>query len=265
MDQLPRNIETKTSPFALPKSTTNSIQNKRVKTMVYSTNRESNFFYIAVGIFVIAATGAIIYVLISLSQLQKQSNVTNNNTTTPIVSYPTTVEVKDTETIQTPWALREVKINNNVAWSLQLPSSFIETTAGVADGVTAYSGSESGAEYKLQLSFPLFTNYPAGEPVDLKAWIQKELEFLKPEDSLNVKSESFTLSNNVQATLLLNMNEVTADSGNARIFGSKKSLVLYISKTKPRNFSKITLIPQGTYSEETAMAIMERIASTIKF
>jgi len=233
--------------------------------MVYSTNKENNFFYVAVGLFVMVATGAIVYVLISLSQLQKLS--VTSNTTNTVASYPTnnTVQVNDSEVIQTPWALREVKIYNNVVWRLQLPSSFIETTLGVTDGVTLYSGEESNNQYKLQLAFPLFANYPGGEPADLKTWIQKELEFLKPEDSLNVKSESFVLNNNVQATLLLNMNEITADSGNARIFGSKKSLVLYISKTKSRNFSKITLIPQGEYNEETAKSVIERIASSIKF
>ncbi len=260
MDHLPRKIETKTSPFSLPKSTTNSIQNKRIKTMVYSPKKENNFFYLATSVFVILATGIIVYVLISLSQLQKLSQV-SNTTNTP----NDTVEVSDTDTIQSKWALREIKINNNVVWSLQLPSAFIETTVGASDGITIFSGDEMGESYKLQLGFPLFTNYPGGEPEDLKSWIQKELDFLKPEDSLNVKSESFTLSNNVQATLLLNMNEITADSGNARVFGQKKSLVLYISKTKNRNFSKITLIPQGEYREETAKSIIERIASSIKF
>lgn len=266
MDHLPRKIETKTSPFSLPKSTTNSIQNKRIKTMVYSPKKENNFFYLATSVFVILATGIIVYVLISLSQLQKLSQVSNTtNTVNTTNTTNNTVEVSDTDTIQSKWALREIKINNNVVWSLQLPSAFIETTVGASDGITIFSGDEMGENYKLQLGFPLFTNYPGSEPEDLKSWIQKELDFLKPEDSLNVKSESFTLSNNVQATLLLNMNEITADSGNARIFGQKKSLVLYISKTKNRNFSKITLIPQGEYREETAKSIIERIASSIKF
>lgn len=262
MDQSDKKIETKTHPFALPKSTINALQTKNVRKMKFSTSREPNYFYIAVGAFVVFASGVIVYVLLSLSQLQKLSQVNTVNTT------PTIVEVNDTEDqspIQNSWSNKEIKINNNVVWDLQLPESFIETTAGTTDGTNIFTGIDSGNSYKLQLSFPLFTNYPNGEPENLKTWIEKELTFLTPEESLTIRSESFTLDNNVAATLLINMREVTADSGNAKIFGTKKSLVLYISKTKNRNFSKITLIPEGTYSEQTAKSVIERIASSIKF
>lgn len=262
MDQSDKKIETKTHPFAIPKSTINSLQTKNVKKMKFSTGREPNYFYITVGAFIVFATGVIVYVLISLSQLEKlsqtNSTVNNNNTV---------VEVSDTEStpLQNSWVHKELKINNNIVWNLQLPESFVETSAATTAGTNTFEGVDGGNQYKLLLSFPLFTNYPGGEPENLKSWIEKELGYLTPEESLTIRSESFTLSNNVEATLLINMREVTADSGNARIFGSKKSLVLYISKTKNRNFSKITLIPQGTYSEETAKSVLERIASSIKF
>lgn len=263
MDQLPKKIETKTTPFALPKSTTNSIQNKNIKKLKYSPRGDSNFFYILIVIFLVVATGAIIYVLLSLSQLQKISNVqnlVNTNTNT------TVVEVGDTETITQPiWSDREVKINNNVVWDLQLPSSFIETNTNTSDGISVFTGDDSGYLYKLKLEFPLFTNYPNGEPESLKEWVKQELAFLSPEESLTITSESFTVNENVDATLLINMREVTADSGNARIFGTKKSLVLYIAKTKNRNFSKITLVPQDIYNDQSARALIERIASTLKF
>jgi len=265
MDQLPKKIETKTSPFSLPKSTINSIQTKNVKTLKFSTDREPNLFYIFIGIFIVFASGVIVYVLLSLSQLQKLAE--NNASSTTNTITPNIVEVSNEEVIliQTPWASKEVKINNNVVWHLQLPSSFIETSIDAADGTNIFIGEDGFNKYKLLLSFPLFANYPEGEPEDLAEWIQKELTFLTPEKSLEVTSESFTLNNNVSATLLMNMNEITADSGNARIFGTKKSLVLYIAKTKTRNFSKITLIPQELYSEESAKAFMERLASSIRF
>lgn len=263
MDQPSKVIETKTSPFSLPKSTINSIQNKNIKKMKYATGNDNKFFYIFIGAFAVIVVGIIVYVIIALSRLQSLSS--NDNLIPAITSYAT-VQVSDTETIkETPWAPREIKINNNVVWNLQLPSTFIETTIGAADGTNIFTGDDNGQSYKLILAFPLFANYPGGEPADLKTWIQKELTFLKPDDSLAVTSESFTVNNNINATLLSNMNEITVDSGNARIFGTKKSLVLYISKTKTRNFSKITLIPQGTYSEQTAHAMISRIASSIKF
>lgn len=262
MDQSHNKIETKTHPFAVSKSTVNSLQTKNVKKMKFSTGREPNYFYITVGVFIIFATGVIVYVLISLSQLEKLSQVNSivNNTTT-------VVEVSDTENtpLQNSWVPKELKINNNIVWNLQLPESFVETTVGATDGTNVFTGLDGGNQYKLLLTFPLFTNYPGGEPESLKLWIEKELSFLTPEESLTIRSESFTLENNIAATLLINMREITADSGNARIFGSKKSLVLYISKTKNRNFSKITLVPEGTYSEQTAKSVMERIASSIKF
>jgi hypothetical protein len=259
----PKKIETKINPFALPKATTESLQVSNVKSLKFNYGKEPNFFYIFMGGFMVVITGILIYILFSLNQLQRFSQSSNNN----IVSTPVkTIEVSDEQPIsQTPWANREIKINNNVVWQLQLPATFIESTIGASDGTNIFNGDDNGQRYRVVLSFPLFANYPNGNPETLRSWIQSELAFLKPEDSLKVSSESFLLQNNLEATLLLGMKEITADSGNARIFGQRNSLVLYIDKTRSRNYSKITLIPQGEYNEQTARAFIERLASSLKF
>lgn len=264
MEPKPKPIETKTSPFVLPKSTTNSLQNVKIKQMKYKRNNTNLFLNIFMGLFIVAVTGLVVYVLISLSQLQKlsvnESIVNNiNNTTVPVSNED---EVPDVPI--TPWERKDFKINNNTVWSLLVPGNFTETKS-TQEGTITLTGFDNDQNYKVILNFPLFSNYPGGEPKNLKDWIQSELAFLNPEGSLEVSSESFTLDKNIEATLLININEVTADSGNARLFGNKKSLVLYIDKTKTRNYSKITVVPENEYSEETAKAFFSRIISSLEF
>lgn len=264
MENKSKPIETKTSPFALPKTTTNSLQYSNVKRLKYSPNKTNALINSFIFIFILTSTGLIVYVLVTLSQLRQ---VVNNTVNTIVNSDTTLIPINDTIDIPTPvvipWERREFKINNNTVWSLLLPSNFVETQN--SNGTILLEGDDNNERYKIILDFPLFTNYPGGEPLDLKSWIQSELAFLNPEDSFLVKSENLSLENNSSATLLLNYKEVTLDSGNARLLGEKKSLVLYINKSRSRNYSKISVVPQGTYSEDTARAFLYRIISSLEF
>lgn len=262
MNQINPQIEQKSSPFSLPKSSANSLSSKKIKSFKYSSDKENSWFYIITFLFILIASGSIIYILISLNQLQQAPNRIPTST----VSSPVTtlVPVNDVETVQSVWENKEIKINNNVVWSFQLPNTFVEERSASL-GTSTFIGKDLGAEYKVTFAFPLFNNYPGGEPESLDSWIKSELAFLAPDDVLEVKSESFNVNQSTDATLLLNMNEVTTDSGNARLFGTQKSLVLYIDKTRFRNYSKVTVVPNGEYNEEAVRAFMERLASTIEF
>lgn len=258
--QVQTKVETKTSPFSLPKITTENLNTKKIRKLKYASRQGVSGYNILVGILIIASILGAGYIGYTLARLESVSNITQNEGNDLI-------PVSDEEEVDQSqlWSRREFKINNNVVWSLELPNNFAQTSSEIVDGVISFFGEIDGEAYKLELAFPLFNNYLGGMPPTLSEWVSREKLFLPSVSGAAAQTSSFTLDNNLEAALIVGMNEITKDNGSSREFGQTKTAVLYIWKTTSRNPSKITLIPQGEYNEEAAKDIMERIAASLLF
>ncbi len=177
----------------------------------------------------------------------KPVSTTNSNTTNPLIIY----------------GLQEFKsANGTTVWSFEVPTTFKATTAAPSpEGNLKMSGAVNGGLYTLDLSFPVFD--PSKTPSSLATWVDQDMSFLTLSDASQVERKNFKIQTTVDAAILLNYPEVTSSTGTTKEFGTTKTAILYIWKTATRNQSQI-LLTADNYDKDTASAILNHIAETIK-
>lgn len=254
----------KTSPFSIQTNAYESFSKGNVKHMRFYSrglNRVNSFLLFST----LVLSLIVAYLFITINQLEKV--VYLDNLIERLSQPQNIIQVSETESVNqiAQWQRQELIINNNVAWSLELPDNFSESLTSITEGLKVFNGVDSSIKYRMELEFPLFTNYPGGVPVGLTEWVLKENSYYSDSVKNNLTTESFNVDN-LNVTLVYNAPRTLSVNNTSKEFDSAKSVfILYIDKSQSRNFSKITFIPDQSVDVETTKAFVKRVATSLRF